>query len=175
MNVFEIHNIQYGWFSVCFTPHGEKHGWLTNSDYLGCDAPALFLDALCDILEKKTAEEWLCWQDEPGAYILKFVGEGEKVGVEIFIAEKDAMDLPYRGEELSREAKEFSYGNSFEIKKLLDDVLVEFSLYENGNGLALYNKHWGEFPEKEYRRLRKFAEGFNKGLDKYGKLFCLTY
>ncbi len=175
MNVFEIHGIRYGWFEVCFTPHDEKHGWLTNSDYLGCDAPALFLDALADILEEKTPEEWLCWQDEPGAYILRLALEGGKISVEIFLAEKDAMDLPHRGEELSREAKEFTYGKLFEIKELLEDVLVEFSLYENGNGLALYNRHWGDFPEKQYRRLRKYAEGFNKGLGKYDDLFCLTY
>ncbi len=175
MNVFEIHGIRYGWFEVCFTPHDEKHGWLTNSDYLGCDAPALFLDALADILEKKTAEEWLCWQDEPGAYILRLALEGGKISVEIFLAEKDSMDLSHRGAELAFEEKTLEYGNLFEIKELLDDVLVEFSLYENGNGLALYNRHWGDFPEKEYRRLKKFAAGFNKGLDKYGKLLCLTY
>ncbi len=175
MNVFEIHGIRYGWFEVCFTPHGDKQGWLTNSDYLGCDAPALFLDALSNILEKKTTVEWLCWQDEPGAYILHLAFENSKVAVEIFLAKNDSMNLPHRGEELSREEKELTYSNSFKIDELLNDVLVEFSLYENGNGLALYNKHWGEFPKIEYQRLRKFAEGFNKGLDKYGKLFCLTY
>lgn len=175
MNVFEIHKIRYRWFEVCFTPHDEKQGWLTNSHYLGCDAPALFLDALGNILEQKTQEEWLCWQEEPGAYILRLAIEDGSFWVEIFTAEKDAIDLPQRGEKLSREEKEFIYGNYFEIKELLDDVLTEFSLYENGNGLALYNRHWGEFPEKEYQRLRKFAAEFNKGLDQYGKLFCLTY
>lgn len=174
MNVFEIHKIHYGWFEVCFTPHGDKQGWLVNSDYLGCDAPALFLDALADILEEKSREEWLCWQDEPGAYILRMARENGKISVEIFLG-KESMWLPHRGAELANEEKKFFYKNSFEIKQLLDDVLVSFSLYENGNGLALYNEHWGEFPEKEYKRLREFAVEFNKGLDKYKKLYCLTY
>lgn len=174
MNVFEIHGIRWGWFEVCFTPHDEKQGFLRNSDYLGCDAPALFLDALADILEEKSREEWLCWQDEPGAYILRLAFEVGKVNVEIFLG-KDSLGLPYRGAELAAEQKEFYYKNSFEIKQLLEDVLVSFSLYENGNGLALYNEHWGEFPEKEYKRLREFAVEFNKGLDKYKKLYCLTY
>lgn len=156
MNVFEINKISYGWFEVCFTPHDEKQGWLVNSDYLGCDAPMLFLDALADILEKKSDEEWLCWQDEPGAYILRLAPEDGKINVKIFLG-KDSLDLPYRGAELASEEKKFYYENSFETKQLLDDVLVSFSLYENGNGLALYNKHWGEFPEKEYKRLKKFA------------------
>ena len=174
MNIFEIHGIRYGWFEVCFTPHDEKRGWLCNSDYLQCDAPRLFLDALADILEEKAAEEWLCWQDEPGANILRLALENGKIAVEIFIA-PDSLGLPYRGAELASVEKEFEYRNSFEIKKLLDDILVEFSLYENGNGLALYQKHWDKFPEKEFQRLKKFAVRFNKGLDKYGKLFCLTY
>ena len=174
MNVFEIHKIRYGWFEVCFTPHDEKQGWLCNSDYLQCDAPKHFLDALANILEEKTSEEWLCWQDEPGAFILRLAPEGEKIAVEIFLA-PDSFDLPYRGQELASAEKEFEYGNSFGIKDLLDDVLVEFSLYENGNGLALYNKHWDVFPEKEFQRLKSFAVRFNKGLDKYKKLFCLTY
>lgn len=174
MNVFEIHGIRWGWFKVCFTPHDEKQGFLRNSDYLGCDAPMLFLDALANIFEKKSNEEWLCWQDEPGAYILRLFPEDDKIKVEIFLG-KESLDLPYRGAELAAEPKEPYYENSFEIKQLLDDVLVAFSLYENGNGLKLYNKHWGEFPEKEYKRLRNFAAEYNKGLDKYGKLYGLTY
>lgn len=174
MNTFEIHGIRYGWFEVCFTPHSEKQGWLTNSDYLQCDAPKYFLDALANILEEKSGEEWLCWQDEPGAYILRLALENGKVAVEIFLA-PDSMELPYRGAELASAEKEFEYGNSFDIMELLDDVIVEFSLYENGNGLAVYNRHWDVFPEKEFQRLKRFAVSFNKGLDKYHKLFCLTY
>lgn len=174
MNTFEIHAIRYGWFQVCFAPHDEKPGWLTNSDYLQCDAPRLFLDALANILEKKTAEEWLCWQDEPGAYILRLAPENERITVEIFLA-PDSTELPYRGEELASAKKEFEYKNSFEIKRLLDDVLVEFSLYENGNGLRLYEKHWDKFPKAEYHRLRKCAAEINNTLDKYNKMFCFNY
>lgn len=174
MNIFEIHGIRYGWFEVCFTPHDDKQGFLRNSDYLGCDAPMLFLDALADILEEKSSEEWLCWQDEPGAYILRLSFEDGKVNVEIFLG-KDSLWLPHRGAELAKEQKEFFYENSFEIKQLLEDVLTEFSLYENGNGLRLYNKHWGDFPQKEYDRLRQCAEEINKTLGEHKKMFCLSY
>ena len=175
MNTFEIHGIRYGWFEVCFTPHDEKKGFLINLDYLECDAPKLFLEALADILEEKSREEWLCWQDEPRARILRIALEDGKAAVKIFTAEKEAFDLPYSGEVLADETKTPEYSNSFEIKQLLDDVLVEFSLYENGNGQALYNKHWGEFPEKEFGRLKKIAAEINKELDKNHKLFYFTY
>lgn len=174
MNTFEIHSIRYGWFQVCFTPHDEKQGWLTNSDYLQCDAPALFLDALANILEKCSNEEWLCWQDEPGAYILRLALEDGNIAVEIFTG-KDSLYLPYRGAELANEEKEIYYVNCFEIDKLLDDVLTEFSLYEKGNGLRLYNKHWGDFPQKEYHRLRQCAREIDKTLGNYDKMFCFSY
>ncbi|MDE6733680.1 MAG: hypothetical protein K2J77_12510 [Oscillospiraceae bacterium] len=175
MNTFEIHEIHYGWFQVCFTPHAENQGWLTNSDYLGCEAPTNFLVALADILEEKSTEEWLCWQDEPGASILRLVLEDGKIAVEIFTAEKDSLDLPYNGAELALEEKTLDYKNTFEIKHLLDDILVEFSLYEKGNGLRLYEKHWGQFPKAEYHRLRECAAEINNTLDKYSKMFCFEY
>lgn len=175
MNFFEIHKIRYGWFEVCFAPHDEKSGWLINSDYLCCDAPVLFLEALADILEGKKRREWLCWQDEPGAAVLLLELCENDILVEIYYSDKDSMELPFSGAELEPEAKELVYRGCFETHRLLDDILIEFGLYENGNGLKLYNKHWGEFPQKEYHRLRKCAAEINKTLDKYDKMFCFSY
>ncbi len=175
MNIFEIHKISWGWFEVCFTPHGEKQGFLTNSDYLQCDAPALFLDALANLSENKSREEWLCWQDEPGAYVLHIGSEGANILVGIYYSKKDSLDLPYSGAELAEDLDELVYSQVFKIHDLLDDVLTEFSLYENGNGLRLYNAHWGDFPQKEYHRLRQCAASFDKTLGKYDKMFCFSY
>lgn len=175
MNVFEIHKIRWGWFVVCFTPHAENRGFLTNSDYLGCDAPAMFLEALANILEARSKDEWLCWQDEPGASVLHIGASDKGLSVEIFYSGKDSLELPFGGKELVSEADELIYQNVFETQYLLDDVLTEFGLYENGNGLRLYNKHWGGFPQKEYHRLRKCAQELDKTLDKYHKMFCLGY
>ncbi len=178
MNTFEIHKIRYGWFEVCFTPHAEKQGWLTNSDYLQCEAPTNFLNALSDIFEGKTTEEWQCWQDEPGAYILHIeLVEGE-ILVEIFGSKSDSEYLNedrHRGEKLISEVDELFYRETFEPQYLLDDVITEFSLYENGNGLRMYEKHWGKFPKVEYHRLRKCAAEINNTLDKYSKMFCFKY
>lgn len=176
MNTFEIHGICYGWFHVCFTPHDEKQGWLTNSDYLGCEAPTNFLVALADLFEGKTKEEWQCWQDEPGAYILHMELTEGKVLVEVFGSKSDSADLhEHRGEKLIPEVDELFYRNTFEPQYLLDDVLTEFSLYENGNGLKMYTNNWGEFPKREYYRLRECAKKVNETLDKYRKMFCFNY
>lgn len=175
MNVFEIHKIRWGWFEVCFTPHAEKQGFLTNSDYLQCDAPALLLEALGDLLEGKSREKWLCWQDEPGAYVLHIGIEEKNFSVEIYYSKKDSLDLPFSGEELADDLDELVYSEVFEARNLLDDVLTEFGLYENGNGLRLYNKHWGDFPQKEYHRLRQCARELDKTLGKYDKMFCFSY
>ena len=175
MNYFEIHKIRYGWFEVCFAPHGNESGWLLNSDYLGCDAPALFLGALADMLEGKSHEEWLCWQDEPGAVVLRLELCGNDISVGISYSDKDALELPFSGSELAHEAKELAYRGTFEARRILDDIIVQFGLYEDGNGLKLYNKNWGDFPVKEYQRLKKCAEKVNKALGKYDKMFCFSY
>ena len=175
MNFFEIQAIHYGWFDICFTPHAEKKGFLTNSDYMGCDAPKLFLDAFANLLERKSQEEWLCWQDEPGAYILHILMEEKNFSVEIYYSKKYSLDLPYSGAELANEVDKLVYENIFETHYLLDDIVWQFSLYENGNGLRLYNKHWGDFPKKEYHRLRQCAREVDKTLDKFEKMFCFKY
>ena len=176
MNVFEIHKIGYGWFEVCFTPHAEKQGWLINSDYLCCEAPTNFLNALADIFEGKIKEEWQCWQDEPGAYILHMELVESELLVEIFGSKSDSEYLnEHRGEKLIPEVDELIYRDTFEPQYLLDDVITQFSLYENGNGLRLYEKNWGNFPKVEYHRLRKCAAEINNTLDKYRKMFCFKY
>ena len=37
---------------------------------------------------------------------------------------------------------------------MAESVLREFSLYENGNGIALYDRNWFPFPQEVYERLK---------------------
>ena len=95
--------------------------------------------------------------------------------VGIYYSDKDSLELPFSGSELAHEAKELAYRGTFEARRILDDIIVQFGLYEDGNGLKLYNKNWGDFPVKEYQRLKKCAQKVNKALGKYDKMFCFSY
>lgn len=148
--LFQILSITHGWFEVDF----NRQFVLTNSDFMGCDAPALLLDALGNLFECKATVQWLCWQDEPGAYILRLERDGEQLSIEIFDADKDSYHLDYSGANLERHIVKILYKTDDNIKNLIEAVTTEFSLYENGNGQQRYRHHWGDFPQKQYDRLR---------------------
>jgi len=149
--LFKIFRISHGWFEVYIG--GEFS--LINSNYLGCDAPMLLLEALCDMLEEKTAESWLCWQDEPRACILNIEKQDERFFMRIYNADKESKSLDYNGMSLSEHITECVYKSEEIFTTAVKNIVEEFSLYENGNGRGIYNAHWGEFPEQQYTRLKK--------------------
>lgn len=170
MNIFKIDSIKYGWFSVYFGKY-----YLENSNYLSCDAPKLLLCSVINLLHKKSIEEWLCWQDEPGANILNLRIIDEQFELKIYNASKPSDKLDYVGETL-KDCIEDCWGSlKLEIPQLVDNIVAEFSLYENGNGLSMYEKHWMEFPKNEYVQLKKYAYKLNEQMGEYDEMFCTTY
>jgi len=149
--LFKILSIYYGWFEIDF----NRGFILTNSDYLDCDAPRLLLEALCDLLESKITEAWLCWQDEPGACILNLEKQGDKLVIKIYNTNKESFDLDYSGVTLSKHTSECLFRTEAELKDSAKSILEEFELYENGNGRQRYNSNWGDFPQQQYERLKK--------------------
>lgn len=150
--LFKILSITHGWFEVDF----NRQFVLTNSDFMGCDAPTLFLNALGELFENKAAVQWLCWQDEPGAYILRLERDGERLIIEIFDAVKDSAHLEYSGACLEEEIGKRLCQADVPLKNFAAAVTAEFGLYENGNGRQHYQDHWGDFPQEEYNRLQNF-------------------
>ncbi|MCL2225991.1 MAG: hypothetical protein FWB96_13575 [Defluviitaleaceae bacterium] len=149
--LFKILSIYHGWFEVDF-----NRGWpLTNSDYLGCDAPYLLLEALGDLLEGKITEAWLCWQDEPIARILNLEKQNDKLIVKIYATGKESYDLDYNGITLSKHITDCLFTTEGELRDSAKSILKEFELYENGNGRQRYDVNWGDFPQQQYERLKK--------------------
>jgi len=151
MLLFKIFSISHGWFDVYI---GGQF-CLTNSNYLGCDAPMLLLEALGNMLENKTDESWLCWQDEPCACILNLQKQDDRLIVRIYVADKDSCSLSFCGTDLSDHITECVFKTEENITTAAKNILKEFSLYENGNGRGIYDAHWGEFPDQQYIRLKK--------------------
>jgi hypothetical protein len=158
MLLFKIFRISYGWFDVCI----RGQFYLTNSDYLFCDAPMLLLEALSDLLENKVEESWLCWQEEPEAHILNLERQDDRLIIRVYEADKDSYDLDHSGMDLSKHIKQCVFQTEEDIIKAAKNIVEEFSLYENGNGRNIYDAHWGDryeqwgkFPERQYNRLKK--------------------
>lgn len=132
--------------------------FITNSDYLGCDAPSLLLEALNDLLEGKTEESWLCWQDEPDAYIINLEKQNEQLKVTVYNTDKESYDLDHNGANLEKYITTTAFKTKGEIRAVAKSLLEEFELYENGNGRSRYEYHWGNFPEEQYQHLRQILK-----------------
>jgi len=151
---FKIISIHYGWFEVDF----YRRWMLINSDYLGCDAPCLLLEAISDLLENKITEAWLCWQDEPGASILNLEKQGDKLVVKIYGTDKESFDLDYSGITLNKHITDCLFTQEDDLINLSISIFEEFGLYENGNGRQRYEANWGNFPQQQYNRLKNIIE-----------------
>lgn len=168
---FQIYYISYGWFGMRIGSDVSEA-----SDYLGYDMPKKFLSKVMRVISKNT-EEWLYFMDEPGAGILHIYYENEQIHFEEY-------DLAVDSYELNREDEEAEWGKRSEnsrfhvresIQNVVDGIVSEFSLYENGNGRKLYERHWGGFPEKEFEELKKYAFQLQKNAGKHEGLYCTTF
>ena len=149
--LFKILSIAHGWFTIDI----NRQFTLTNSDFMGCDAPALLLEAISSLLEYPEAERWLCWQDEPGAYIVQMERCDERLFLRIFDTEKESMNLEYSGDSLSSHITKCRYKTEENVIKAAKCIFEEFALYEDGYGRGRYVGHWGEFPQAAYNRLKE--------------------
>lgn len=170
MNAFKIESISYGWFEL----RTGKH-YLLCSDYLDYDTPKFLLKALLRLIKGESKEEWICWQDEPAANIMQLTVEGATLKLNMHRSAKESFDLETTPGSLKTNRKECWYSMDLKIIQAVDDLLTEFSLYENGNGLSLYEEHWMTFPQEEYRKLKEFAIGMQNQSDEDDALFCTTY
>ena len=96
------------------------------------------------------------------------------------ILKESSMNKP--STELSRDIEEElknigkrEFSISINIPELVDAVVTEYSLYENGNGRKCFDLNWGEYPQKEYDELKKIAFEINKNQGKYDKLKCVEF
>lgn len=170
MKIFKINSIEYGWFEIRLGKY-----YIECSDFLGCDSPKYLLGAVLDLLEKKSSEEWICWQDEPGACIMQINIEDGKFKFNVYDSAKNSDELERTGISLKENCEKCWLSINIEISLMVDNLVAEFSLYENGNGLLMYEKHWADFPKNEYKRLKDYALKLEEKLDSYSGLFCNTY
>lgn len=167
---FKINNIEYGWFGMKFGEH-----YVEASDFLGYDLPQIFLRKILNVLEKRTKDEWLYLMNEPGADMMHIYEGEDKVHFEVWDLSKcsDELDRDESAEKDSCTKCNFSMEISW--KEAVDGLVTEFALYENGNGRAMYEKHWGPYPEKEYAELKKHAYEIEKTLTEYEDMFCISF
>lgn len=168
---FKVGGISYGWFEMWIGPHLCTGA----SDFLGYDMPAKFLDKVIRVIKENT-EEWLYLMDEPGAAMLHIYREDVRVHFAEYDLSVNSDKLNRRDEAAERDkCEKCLFEFDVDIQNTVDGLVTEFSLYENGNGRMLYEKHWGGFPVKEFAELKDYAFQLQRNAGKYDGLLCVTF
>lgn len=170
MQQIKIESIKYGWFVMRFSNH-----YVCCSNYLGNDTPRELLNASYCLLVKKTESEWICWDDEPGAYIMNLERVEDKVLLTLYSASKNAYQLRHSSHSIKESCGEQMWFVSLEAARFTDELITEFSLYKDGIGASIYKNNWMLFPEQEFKDLEVYANELSRTLGKYEKLFCTSY
>ncbi len=147
---FKILKIYYGWFDVEL----DSEVAITNSDFMGCDAPLLLIKAINNLLKSSSKIEWVAWHGEPDACILRLSANEGILTLELFYSKVDSTKLGYSGEEIAPYIEGEIYSITGSLKGFAEQVLSEFNRYSEGDMLELYEKHWDVFPVKELKELQ---------------------
>lgn len=157
---FHIVNVHTGWFEVMLVSK-EKKSIITASDYLGNDAPKQLLEVLCEMCECDNndldIERWICWDEEPGAYIWRLLRNDEKIKITVYIAKRDSHEIIL--EDRKSLEKEEIYNVDVEVEGnfyfFIKEVIKSFERIEKITGELSYEENWGDFPIYELGRLRE--------------------
>ena len=169
MKCFKIDSIGYGWFEFRIGMY-----YVETSDFLGYDMPTEFLNKLIKVL-KGSSKEWVYVMNEPGADILEILRSDNMITVNSYSMNKPSTELSSEIEEELKNIGEHEFSISINIPELMDAVVTEYSLYENGNGRKCFDLNWGGYPQKEYDELKRIAIEINKNQGKYDKLNCIEF
>lgn len=145
------------------------------SDFLSYDMPQKFLSKVIRVLNENT-EEWLHLMGEPGAAMLHIYLKDRRVHFAEYSLSVDSDALDKEDEEANRDkCEECRFDVSVDIPSAVDAIATEFSLYENGNGRMLYEKHWNSFPTKEFEKLKEYAFQLQESAKKKTMICCVLH
>ena len=169
MKFFKIESIEYGWFECRIGKH-----YVEASDYLGYDMSKEFLSKLIKVL-KKSSKEWIYVMNEPGAILIEFIPVDDIISINAYSMNKPSCDLSLNIEEEIKNIGECNFSIAIVKSELIDCVVTEYSLYENGNGRSYYETNWGDYPQNEYNELKRIAFETNKNLRELDSLKCVDF
>lgn len=173
MDGFMIERIEYGWFKAFVG--GCR---LVSSNVADGDAPRELLECVAQVLMDGAQAGWVAWRGEPEALIMELRLDGTDAAIRLWSSSLDAFELGEEEAELRECRVETVAETKVSAIELLDAVVSAFALYANGNGRALYEAHWGEFPDGAFDRLKAFALDISRrreAKDEDAGLYCGTF
>lgn len=163
---FEIQRIYAGWFDVLFKTE-KKEAAVTASDAWGNDSPKLFLQILCEMLDKDIYNKYVIWDEEPGVYVIFINKIKEVYNIKIAFSEfsHDELFADIRSvvgeisyEEMCTKLNDLELlfeCNDFDYIYLLRTIVRAFEEYENS---AEYLENWMDYPHQELAAIKQYLK-----------------
>lgn len=173
MTWFKIESVHYGWFGM-----SAGQIYFKASNYTDYDMPRRLLEKIVRLISGESEREYLYLLAEPHAALLVLSVTHSRICMEAYDLIRDSNDLPRQERDALGLLGECWANLAVLIPDAADDLVTEFSLYENGNGRALYETHWMPFPQDAYDALKALAFRFagermeDEDMD---ELMCTTY
>ncbi|WP_273324102.1 hypothetical protein [Vallitalea guaymasensis] len=159
--VIELYNVNHGWFEFLMLKNNEEC-FITESNYVSCDAPKKLLNVLVSFIEKQDLkhERWICWSDEPGANIMKLSHNDENITIEVYDTSKESYKIAFiNDEELCKESDKLLFSCNVNIYECIKEFLNLYRRIINKLGFKGFEQHWFEYPEKEIQKLSTLIKG----------------
>lgn len=161
---FHISEVNAGWFDVILSDR-SKTIVVTASAYLSNDAPYEFLAAINDLcaanLDDTPITRWVCWDEEPGAYIWKLERQYKTITIGVYTAKRDsyAISLKDRQNLDCEEIDCTDFETTGDFHGFIKEVAESFEKIKSLNREDKnYEKQWGTFPDIELSKLKSYIQ-----------------
>lgn len=164
---FHIIRVYAGWFEVVLIDR-SKAFVVTASDYLGNDAPKEIIDVLCELCKLDSNEihedKWLCWDEEPGAYLWKITRHNENLKIVVYGAKRDSWDISLtdRDSLKNEEITEIYIDIEGDFIGFIKEVIKSFQKISDAIGISKYENEWGIYPSEELKELKELVKQLQK-------------
>lgn len=148
MQNVKIESIRHGWFAMRFGGYE-----IDCTNVFEHDTPMKLLQAVYDLVQKNDETKIVRWDGEPGAQIMCLERIEDEILITVYETSKSAYDLNCSAEQMMRYCGEVKWSMKMDFSEFIDELVTEFWLYENGNGLNLYERNWMRFPNKSFEKL----------------------
>ncbi len=131
------------------------------SDYLGNDAPTKVLKTLIYFYQcnEEYCERWICFDDEPGAVMMKLVKMNDLINMLISDGKMDAYHIPKEEISLDKYMGDVRVNINTNLANISREYIKAYHKIINQMGVKAYEEHWFKAPNEELNILKELMKG----------------
>ena len=154
---FHIVEVHAGWFEVLLIEN-KAYMHITTSNYLGHDGAKDLLRELGELCEENIGMRWICWDEEPGAFLWKLSKKGNEVQITVYTAQKASDQIQNRASLEHEKIFDTDIVVAGRFDMFIREVIDSFDKFISIWGVDEYERQWDDFPKQELDKLRKYIK-----------------